>query len=252
MLGRIKAGGLTVQDLERELSARLRTYIREPSVAVTVTEYRSQPVTVVGAVGRSGVHQLEGRKTLIEILAAAGGLQAEAGNVVKITRKAEWGPIPLSSAVSDPTGQFSIAEVKLKGILQATSPEDNILILPHDVISVPRGDLIYVIGEVKSPGGFVLSDRGSLSGLQALAMANGFTPTAAPTKAMILRPTAEGKHKQIGANLAEILNGKSPDIELLPDDILFVPNNIAKTALGRAAQAAINASTAVAIRRILW
>ena len=127
MIGRVAAGGLTVEGLEKELATRLKTYVRDPVVAVSVLEYRSQPVSVIGSVGQPGVHQLEGRKTLIEILAKAGGLRPEAGNSIKITRKAEWGTIPLPSATQDPSGQFSVAEVSLKDILQATNPEENIL-----------------------------------------------------------------------------------------------------------------------------
>ena len=98
MIGRVAAGGLTVERLEKELATRLKTYVRDPVVAVSVVEYRSQPVSVIGSVGQPGVHQLEGRKTLVEILAKAGGLRPEAGNSIKITRKAEWGTIPLPSA----------------------------------------------------------------------------------------------------------------------------------------------------------
>jgi polysaccharide export outer membrane protein len=248
MVGRVTAGGLTVEAFEKELSARLKTYVREPVVAVSVVEYRSQPVSVLGAVGQAGVHQLEGRKTLVEILAKAGGLSPEAGSVVKITRKAEWGPIPLSSVVADPSGQFSVAQVNLKGIMQATSPEDNILILPNDVISVPRADLVYVIGEVKKPGGFILRERGSISGLQALAMAEGLTGSAAAQSAMIIRRSpSTPKPVEIRANMSEILKGKRNDIELLPDDILFIPTAAAKNAMARAVGTALSAATSALI-----
>ena len=249
LLGRIAAGGLTVQALEKDLSTRLKTYVREPVVAISVVEYRSQPVSVIGTVGQPGVHQLEGRKTLIEILAKAGGVRPEAGNTVKITRKAEWGLIPLPSAVKDPSGQFSVAQVSLKSIMQATNPEENILIKPNDVISVPRAELVYVIGDVKKPGGFILTERASISGLQALAMADGFTPTAAPQRAMIIRQPPGAKRIEIAANLREILSGKRSDVELLPDDILFIPTNATKSALVRAVQTAIQAATSAIVYR---
>jgi polysaccharide biosynthesis/export protein len=252
LVGRVLAGGLTVAVLERELAARLKTYVREPAVAVTVTQYRSQPVTVLGAVGRSGVHQLEGRKRLIEILAMAGGLQADAGNLVKITRKSEWGEIPLPTVRRDPTGQFTVAEVSLSKIMRATSPEENILILPNDIISVPRADIVYVMGEVKKPGGFVLQERSTLSGLQALAMAQGFTPVADSGKAIIIRQSEAAKHVTIQANLSKILSGEQADIELLPDDILLIPKNMTKTALGNVVSTAIRATTSAFIYRGLF
>jgi polysaccharide export outer membrane protein len=218
-------------------------------VAVSIVEYRSQPVSVIGSVTQAGVHQLEGRKTLIEILAKAGGLRPEAGNTIKITRRAEWGLIPLPSAVKDQSGRFSIAEVSLNGIMQATNPEENILILPNDVISVPRAELVYVIGEVKKPGGFILHERGTISGLQALAMAEGFTSTAAPQRALIIRQSADARRVEIPADLKDILRGKKSDVELLPDDILFIPTNVAKSAFVRTIQTAIQAATSAVIYR---
>ena len=251
LLGRVTVGGRTVQGLEEELNARLKTYVREPKVAVTVIEYRSQPVSVIGSVAQPGVHQLEGRKTLIEILAKAGGLKPDAADAIKITRRNEGGPIPLASAVTDSSGQFSVAEVSLKDIMQATRPEENILIQPNDVISVPRADLVYVIGDVKKPGGFVLTERRSILSLQALAMAEGYTQTAAPHRAVIIRPAAtpEASRIEIPANLKEILSGKRPDIELLPEDILFVPNNAAKTAAKNIISTALSAATSAFIYR---
>ena len=217
-------------------------------MAITVVEYRSQPVSVIGSVGQPGVVQLEGRKTLIEVLAKAGGLRPEAANTIKITRRAESGAIPLASAVNDPSGQFSVAEVSLNGIMQATHPEDNILVLPNDVITVPRAALVYVVGEVKKQGGFILQERASVSGLQALAMAEGFTIGAAPQSAMIIRQTPDGRG-QIPTNLKEVLQGKRSDVQLLPEDILFVPANVAKNALVRVAQTAIQAATSATIYR---
>ena len=117
--------------------------------------------------------------------------------------------------------------------MQATNPEENILIRPNDVISVPRADIVYVIGEVKKAGGFALSERSTYTGLQALAMADGMTPGAAPHKAMIIRQPPGGSRVEIPANLKEILNGKQRDVECCTDDILFIPTNVAKNAVIR-------------------
>jgi polysaccharide export outer membrane protein len=94
MIGRIHAGGLTVEQLEAEITTGLKVYLVEPEVAVSITEFRSQPVSIVGAVAAPGVHQLEGQKTLVEMLAIAGGLRADAGPTVKLTRRLEFGRIP--------------------------------------------------------------------------------------------------------------------------------------------------------------
>src|SRR5690349_145748 len=86
LVGRIHAGGLTLEQLESEVSQRLKTYVRDPDIAISITQFRSQPVSVFGAVGTPGVIQLEGRKTLIEVLSMAGGLKGEAGSRIRITR----------------------------------------------------------------------------------------------------------------------------------------------------------------------
>lgn len=173
MVGRVRATGLTVEEFENELKDRLRVYIKDPQVAVMVTEFRSQPVSVIGAVSRPGIVQLEGRKTLVEVLSLAGGLTADAGYRVKITRRLEFGRIPLPSAADDPTAQYSVAEVELQSVMQARNPQENVLVQPFDVISVPRAELVYVMGQVKKAGGFVLRDRETMSVLQALSLAEG-------------------------------------------------------------------------------
>jgi polysaccharide biosynthesis/export protein len=247
LLGRLRASGLTAGQLEAEMTARLKAYIQEPQVSVNITEFRSQPVSVIGQVKNPGVLQLQGRKTLVEVLSLAGGLQPDAGHSVKITRRPEWGPIPLSTAVKDPGGNFSIAEVNLKGIMEAKNPEENILIQPNDVISVPRAEMIYVIGEVRKPGGFILSDRKTVSVLQALSLAEGLELTAGSKNAKIIRGSSTSSRTEIPLNLKDVLAGKTTDIAMYPDDILFVPNSSARTILGKAAEAALRMGTGIAI-----
>src|SRR5437899_3475346 len=130
MIGKVKAAGLTVEELQSALVKALQEFIRQPKVAVSVTEFHSQPVSVIGAVTNPGVLQLQGNKNLIEILSMVGGVRNDAGSSINITRKKEWGLLPLHDAKMDPTGQFSTVEVKLKDVLGARNPEQNILIRP--------------------------------------------------------------------------------------------------------------------------
>src|SRR5437868_1385987 len=154
MVGRIPVSGLTIEQVASEISKRLETYVKYPDVSVSVTEFRSQPVSVIGAVKNPGVQQVQGQKTLVEMLSAAGGLDSTtAGSTLKVTRRLEWGPIPLPGAGNDSTNQFSVAQINVKSLLEAKNPEENILVKPYDVISVPRGDTVYVIGEVLKAGG---------------------------------------------------------------------------------------------------
>jgi polysaccharide export outer membrane protein len=251
LAGRVHVAGLTVQQGEQEINKHLSAYIRQPEVAVNVKELRSQPVSVLGAVNAPGVHQVQGHKTLLEILSLAGGIRSDAGYSVRITRQLEWGCIPLPHAAPDASGRFSVADVNLKDIMEAKNPQENIPILPHDVISVPKAGMVYVIGDVKRSGGFVLGQHESMSVLQALSLAEGLNGTADTRHARILRLNANADQRvEIAVNVKNIFNGKSGDVPLLGDDILFIPGSIGKKTTLRAIEAAIQTGSGLAIWRM--
>src|SRR5258705_12742086 len=110
---------MNAKQSQEELNKVLSTYIRHPQVIVDVAEVRSQPVSVLGAVNSPGVHQVQGHKTVMEMLAMAGGIRQDAGYSIRITRQLEWGCIPLPGAQLDPSGKFSVAEVNLRKIMDA-------------------------------------------------------------------------------------------------------------------------------------
>ena len=112
----------------------------------------------------------------------------------------------------DPTGQFSVAEISLSGIIQATSPEDNVLIMPNDVLSVPRANLVYVIGEVKNAGQYPY--RPGLTVQDAVAMAGGYTYRA-NTRTLYVRRTNAG-----GEDTVQTDSDRAP---VLPGDNIRVP-----------------------------
>jgi polysaccharide export outer membrane protein len=246
MAGRIHVDGMTIDKLEEELVQRLSKFIQHPQLAVNVTQFKSQPVNVIGSVKTPGVIQLEGRKTLFEVLSMAGGPMADAGYRAKITRKPEWGPIPLPSAMTDANG-FSIAEVNLRAVMNAANPQENIQILPYDSITVPRAELVYVMGEVRKPGGFPLNDKENISVLEALALAEGFVPGSASDKAKIFRPMPGSERAEININIKEIYNGKTKDPTLEPQDILFVPGSYAKKTFRMTLDRAVQITTGLAI-----
>ena len=231
LIGRVKAGGLTVEQFETELNTRLREYLRDPQVSVTVVESRSHPVSVFGAVNKPGVVQLQGRKTLYEVLSLAGGPRDTAGSSLTVTRRRENGDIPLPNATIDPSGQFSVAELNVQEILGGKNPAANIEIKPNDVISVSEANssMIYVVGDVKRAGAFALGGR-QLSVLNALSLAGGLERTAKPAKARIVRNTpGELKRQEIAVNIKQILAGKAEDIGMRPQDVLVVPSSGSKT-----------------------
>jgi polysaccharide export outer membrane protein len=253
MIGRLKAAGLTAGQLESELVSRLEKYIRHPKVAVSVTELHSQPVSVIGAVMNPGVIQLQGKKTLVEVLSMAGGVRNDAGQSVVITRRQGWGTLPLANVRQDEKGQSSTAEVRLKDVLEARNPAENIPIFPNDIISVSRAETIYVLGAVNKAGGFVLNERDTLSVLQVLSLAGGLERTAAPQKAKILRITpGETRRAEVPLDLKQIFSGKAVDIALQPDDILFVPDSTQKRAALRAVEALTAIGTAAGAGIILY
>ncbi len=248
LVGRVQAGGLTVEELRVALVKKLQKDLRDPNVSVSITDFGSQPVAVVGAVNTPGVHQLRGRKTLAEVIALAGGLRPDAGYNIRISRPTESGTLPLPSPTLAPDGKFWVGEVKTQDFLAATNPSDNILIRPHDVITVPTADMVYVIGAVRKPGAFVLHERETMSILQALSMAEGLGPTPAPGDSRILR-TEPGapKRREIPVDVKKIMAGHAEDLALRANDILFVPPSHGKMAALRTLDAAITAGTGLLI-----
>src|SRR6202521_2383680 len=216
LIGRIKAGGLTVEQLEAELTTRFKQFIQEPQISVTVTEFRSQPVSVFGAVTKPGVVQLRGRQTLYEVLSMAGGPRDTAGSLLTVTRPRQSGEIPLPGTKLDPTGQFSTAELNVQEILEGKNAAANIEIKPNDIISVSEGssNMVYVVGDVQKAGAFTLGGQRNVSVLRALSLAGGLGKTAKADKARIIHEVSgDPKLKEIPVNVAEILSGKGKDVE---------------------------------------
>jgi polysaccharide biosynthesis/export protein len=247
-IGRVRAAGSTLDQLQEELIKRAKEYLQDPVVSIAIAEFRSQPITVLGAVKNPGVHQVQGNKTLYEVISESGGLRDDAGNIIKITRRIDAGPLPLPNAKTDSSGHFIIAQLDIRSVMAAKDPLDNIPIKADDVITVPKADLIYVIGCVKRPGGFPLQERASMSVLEALSLAAGLDHPAATSKSKILR-TDEATHArvEIPIDVKKILAGQASDIPLLPNDILFIPTSTGKLAALRTVDTLIQTGTGVVI-----
>jgi polysaccharide biosynthesis/export protein len=250
LVGRVLAGGKSVEDLKQDLRRSLSEYFHDPKVSVTVTDFRSQPVSVLGSVNEPGVHQLQGGKSLLEVLSLAGGTAPEADSSVIITRHVEWGPIPIAGSTKDASGKFYIAKVDLESVAQAKNPQNNIRVYPNDVIEVPRARMIYVLGEVSKPGGYVLHQDENVSAVQALSMAGGPTPFGATKNAKLLRVAAEStERKETTIDLKRVLEGKGGDSLMRPQDILYIPGNASKKASVQAIQSGIQIATGLVIWR---
>jgi polysaccharide biosynthesis/export protein len=245
MIGRIRLANLTAQQAEELLRSKLKAYYLQPDLELEVSSLHTEPVSVIGAVGNPGIHEMKGRTTLLDALSLGGGVRADAGPVVVLTRQATFGMIPYSNAHSTFAGE-SVAEINLKDLLDGLDQKENIVILPHDVISVPPAQIVYVVGNVRHPGGFNLSGKSNLTVLQALSLAEGLDQRASPERARILR-RAVLPEQQIAVDLKKILAGKSEDVILQPNDILFVPNSTAKVITSRSVEAAIQIGTGLMI-----
>jgi len=160
LVGRLQAGGLTPDQLRSTISTALLPYVKRPRVTVSVVEVKSQPVSVMGAVNRPGVYQVQGKKTLAEVLSLAEGARQDAGNTIRISRRPDQPRLKLSNSALQPDGA-SMAEVRVKDLLDGRL--ENVLVAPHDVITVSKSPIVYVIGEVRKPGGFAVGERDSLT-----------------------------------------------------------------------------------------
>ena len=249
MVGRVHAAGLTIDQLQQQLTADYSKFFKNPQVTVQVTDSRSQPVSVAGNVGLPGVVQLKGNRNLMEVIGQAGGLRADAGDSVLITRSLSEGPIPVSGAFTDPTGKYSVAHINVRNVMNGKNPGDNIQIKPHDVITVPRARMIYVLGNVNRPGGYVMQDNEEVSMTQALALAGGWNTTASLSGTRILRIAGGQDREQIPADIKKVMNNKEHDPMLQPDDILYVPNSFGKLMSMRGVDSAIGLGTGIAIYR---
>jgi polysaccharide export outer membrane protein len=250
IVGRTHAAGSTPEQLEHLFVARLKTYYTDPAISISVTEYRSQPVSLLGAVTKPDVYQVQGSRTLFELISLAGGLRADAGNRVQVSRRSDRGILPLPGATYDQTRQFMAGEIPVKAILDGKHPIYNIQVQPDDVITVPRAEMVYVVGSVNKAGGYIMSDSDSMTVMQALALAAGFARAAAGQHAKILRVTAGSTMRQeIPVNLKKVAEGKDGDVPLRAEDILFVPSSATQNAALRTFEAAIQVGTGLAIYR---
>jgi polysaccharide biosynthesis/export protein len=268
LIGAVQTAGLTPKTLEFVLEELLRrSYMKDPHVSVFMKEMQSHPVSVFGAVKKPGVFQIDGPKSLVEILSMAEGLAEDAGDTVIVMHgaglpgaadpaldasppkgKAE---APAANVVptSEDQARGTTVESSLKNLLESGDPRYNVVVYPGDVVKVTRAGIVYVEGGVKKPGGFMLKTNENISVLQAVALAEGLTPTASGSHARIMRTDeATGTRTEIPIDLKKILAGGLTDPLLRPKDIVFVPNSTGKSVLYGSTQAVVSLSSAAVYR----
>ena len=244
VLGKVHPGGLTVEQFEAALTQRLKVIVKDPQVVVSVVQFRSEPVFFSGALKAPGVYALQGRRTLVEMLASIGGTAPNASHKIKVARQMEFGRIPLDNAVVQPDGKVSTVELSMESLTGNISPPEDIVLQPYDRISVERSELVYANGEFNKVGGIELGERNSISVTQLISIAGGLTKDAALDKANILRPVLNtSRRAEIPVDLKKVFSGKDADFPLLPNDVLYVPRSRHKLNWTNASIIAVPAAT---------
>ncbi len=232
LLGILRVKGLTPYELEKEIRDLLaEKYLQNPHVTVFIKEYRSQRISVIGAVEKPGVFEITGQKTVLEALGMAGGLKEDSGQLLFLIRP----PPPReeglkkegeTSAESVQTFVISLEDLLIKGDIQLNLP------LSHgDILNIPVSGKVFVGGEVVRPGGFPLKGK-RVTVSQAIAMAEGLKPEANGSEAKIFRYSGkENEREAIPVNLYAIQKGKAEDLYLVENDIVIVPKSGIKTFL---------------------
>jgi polysaccharide export outer membrane protein len=216
----VKAEGLLPAELETTIAAQLRQeqILIDPFVTVTIAEYHSRPISVAGAVKTPLVFQAESSVTLLEAIARAQGLRDDAGREILISRSqpgSDGNPVTLTRRVS------------VRGLIDEADPDLNIQLTGGEEIRVPEVNKIYVMGNVKRPGAFPVQDGSDTTIMQMLALAEGLMPFA-NKQAFIYRREANGNKNEIAVPLAKIMNRQAPDVALVGNDILYIPDNHGK------------------------
>jgi polysaccharide biosynthesis/export protein len=251
MPSKVRAGGLTTFQLQDKLAELLQTngLVSTPQVSVSVKEQHSQPITVIGAVKNPMVIQALRKTTLLQALSQAGGIADDAGSTVIVTR-----PVSDTFESADPGNAAAPSApqsftINLSDILESGDSRFNIPLLGGDVVSVPRAGIIYVVGAVARPGGFLLqNDQDRMTMLKMLSLAGGTTNTAKTKNAVILRKNlATGQRDQVPVDLGKVMHLKTQDVQLQANDILFVPDSNGLKALHRAGDVAVTLTTGIGL-----
>ena len=227
----VHVGDLTLEEAQALIEKRLSDggFVKYPHVAMLVDEYASQGVTVLGEVARPGVYPVIGDRRLFDVVSAAGGFTEKAGKTVTITHRnnAERSVVArLSQHLERGTG-------------------DNVEVAPGDTIVIARAGVVYVVGDVGRPSGFLM-DSDSITVLQAIAMAGGTNKTAKLSGTRIIRKTSHGA-EEMTIPLKKILRAKAPDLPMRADDILFVPSSAGKTIMYRGTESVLQVATALTV-----
>jgi polysaccharide biosynthesis/export protein len=218
LVGILSLKGLTTSEAEQLIARKLDKYVQETVVTVFVKEYKSQRISVIGAVKKSQVFAITGQRYLLDMLLMADGLAGEAGSVCYVIRP---------TLKTNPNGKAETIVIDLDELIIRGNFSLNIPVFAGDIINVPKGGIFFVDGEVKTPG--VYSMKGKTGIIQAITMAQGVGPNASTDEMRIFRDNGKGEREIIVVNYDNIKSGSQPDIMIAENDIIIVAASGAKT-----------------------
>ena len=214
LIGSVQVGGLTAQMAGQRIASEFASHhmLVKPQATVVIKEYAARSISVTGEVNHPGVYPVMSQRTVLDMISAAGGLTNLADTRVTVKHR---------------SGTIGTVTVKLKQDEAGEALQEDQVVNPGDVILVPRAGVVYVMGEVQRPGGFVMQDNGRITMLQALAQAGGTIYTASMSNAYLLHKGDTG-YKASRINLSDMVKGRSNDVPLDRNDILYVPGSKVK------------------------
>ena len=229
LVGYIRVAGLSSSEAEEAIEAQLRqnNVVNNPQVSVFVKEYTSGGISVAGEVSKPGVYSALGPHRLFDVLQAAGGLTDRAGSTVTISHRDGVNPITVEIP-KDPEQMSRI----------------NVDLSPGDTMVVNKAGIVYVLGEVNKPGGYVLNSTGGVTLLRVIAAAGGPTHGAAVGGTKMIRRTPTGL-QELPVPLKDLMHAKVADIPLQADDIVYVPSSRLKAAVNASALLSTLGTTAL-------
>ena len=218
-LGPIQAEKTTSRELAGAITKQLQEgYLVDPQVSV-ILRHVNRRYFVQGAVRSPGIYNIEGRPTLLELLSIAGGLDPTHGSTAFIIHKTQ-------ASQNDAEPVYDMKKANLNALLRGDFTE-NTKVEPGDILQIPPSDVFFVAGEVKAAGSFPLKEGMTLR--QAISLAQNTNPTAAPSKAVIFREDGSKEKKQVPVDITAVMRGRQPDVEIMANDIIVVPNSKAKS-----------------------
>ncbi len=214
----LQAEGLYPEQLEKEITKALVDggILVDPIVTVTMAEYRSRSISVVGAVRSPTTFQDTGNLTLLDAISQAGGLTDGAGEEILVSRQH-----------TDSSGKtVTLTErIPARSLLESTDASLNLPLQGGEVIRVPEAGHFYVVGDVKNPGSFDIKDGNESSVLKALALTHGLDHYSAKTAYIYRTEAGKGGKNEIEVPLNKIIKRKAPDMPLMANDVFYVPES---------------------------